>query len=118
MDQNKLNEALEAYAVFQVTSPDLFREVVNGAGPAKYGHVIRDTWFCGYSTGGAANVHDYLYSIFADERFSRRDADGVFLTLMLRDLDKHGRWSRTLNTPVVYVFWGAVRLFGGLFWKK
>jgi hypothetical protein len=115
----KQDQAVKLYEDFRETSPDLYRRTVNGGGPAKYGHVVRDTWFCGYSVGNGANVHDFLYSIFSDpEQFSRRDADNIFLSLMLQDLQKHGAWSRFLNTPVVYVFWAAVRVFGGLFWKK
>lgn len=115
----KLQLAQHLHDQFREENRDLYKRTVNGAGPAKYGHVVRDTWFCGFSTGRGANVHDYLYSLFADpEQFSRRDADAIFLKLMLQDLQKHGAWSRTLNTPVVYAFWAAVRLFGGLFWKK
>lgn len=115
----KIELAVRLHDEFREDNRELYKRTVNGAGPAKYGHIIRDTWFCGFSTGHGANVHDYLYSLFADpEQFSRREADAIFLALMLKDLGTGSLWSRILNTPVIYAFWGAVRLFGGLFWKK
>lgn len=118
-NQEKLLDSLSAFAAFQEMHPDLFKEVVNGAGPAKYGHAIRDKWFYGFSATNAANVHDYLYSVFSDrEKFSRKDADDIFLQLMKQELSEHKTFSKIINTPIIYAFWSSVRLFGFLFWKK
>lgn len=118
-NEQKLLDSLSAFAAFKEMYPDIFNDVVNGAGPAKYGHAIRDEWFYGFSATNAANVHDYLYSSFSDgRRFSRKDADDIFLALMKKQLSDHKTFSKIINTPIIYAFWASVRLFGGLFWKK
>lgn len=126
----QMNDALKEKIVlaclqhdeFKKQFPDIYKKTVNGAGPAKYGNLIRDSWFGGFSTTNAANVHDYLYSKFCDanskEFFSRKDADNIFLELMKKDLSEQSTFYKVLNTPIVYAFWSSVRLFGFLFWKK
>lgn len=117
--EEKLLDSLSAFIAFKEMHPEIFNDVVNGAGPAKYGRAVRDKWFYGFSATNAANVHDYLYSVFADGRkFSRKDADDIFLKLMQKELSEHKTLSKIINTPIIYTFWVSVRLFGGLFWKK
>lgn len=120
--KQKLELAVIEHEEFKTKFPDVYAKTINGAGPAKYGHFIRDSWFYGFSATNGANVHDYLYSIFSEKDvkpvFSRKDADDIFLELMKNDLKTHSLFSRVLNTPIIYSFWGSVRLFGWLFWKK
>lgn len=120
--EEKLVLALAEHDEFKKQFPDLYKKVINGAGPAKYGNYIRDKWFYGFSATRGANVHDYLYSYLCDANskpiFSRKDADDIFLELMKQDLKNHSTFSKVLNTPIIYAFWSSVRLFGWLFWKK
>jgi len=118
-NNEKLSDAVSAFETFKNLYPELYSSVVNGAGPAKYGNAVRDTWFLGFSVTDAANVHDYLYSKYCDgKRFSRKDADDIFLELMQQKLSQQSLMSRALNTPIIYAIWSSVRLCGALFWKK
>jgi hypothetical protein len=119
IDDNKTDQAVIEYLKFKQNHPDLFKEHINGAGPQKFGNWVRDKWFFGFSVTLGANVHDYLYSKYADEtEFSREDADNIFLKLMKQNLSQHNWYSKLVNTPIIYSYWSAVRMFGGSFWKK
>jgi len=119
IDSNKIDSAVIEYLKFKQNCPDLYKDHINGAGPEKFGSLVRDKWFFGFSVTLGANVHDYLYSKYSDEsEFSRREADGVFLDLMKKNLSQHKWYSKLVNMPIVYTYWAAVRTFGGFFWKK
>ena len=119
IDGNKIDYAVVQYLEFKQNHPDLYKKHINGAGPEKFGSLVRDKWFFGFSVTLGANVHDYLYSVYSNEsEFSRDDADNIFLELMKKNLAQHKWYSRVANTPIIYSYWAAVRMFGGTFWKK
>lgn len=99
-------------------SPELTKKVLNGAGPAGKGNLVRDTLFYKLNVTGPANVHDFLYSEYGPAEVTRKDADDLFLEMMLDKLKNHSVISRILNKPLVYSYYFAVRSFGHLFYTK
>lgn len=110
---------LEKYLEFRVKfSPEIVANVINGAGPYSKGHLVRDTLFYKFNVTDAANIHDFLYSQYGLKEVSRKEADRMFLRMMLNRLKTHNALSRFLNKPLVYSYYAAVRLFGNSFWTK
>jgi len=116
---NKKNLAFKRYSDFYIKYPlHVTKKVINGAGPQGKGKFIRDTLFYKFSVTEAANMHDFLYSEYAPKQIVRKDADDLFLEMMLRKLKTHSVASRIINKPLVYVYYFAVRVFGKSFWTK
>lgn len=107
----KYNEFCEKY-------PYKALEVSNGAGPSGKGKWVRDTLFYKFNVTDAANVHDFVYSKYGPKEAVRKDADDAFLEIMLEKLKTHQLVSKTLNKPLVYAYYTAVRVFGGSFYTK
>lgn len=119
MDKEKINLIYSKYEEFCSTrSEALIKKTLNGAGPAGKGEWVRDTLFYKYCVTDAANMHDFLYSKYAPEGITRKDADDFFLYLMLVKLETQSEISVALNRPIVYSYYFAVRMFGGLFWPR
>lgn len=57
----------------------------------------------------AALVHDYLYCSHAVLDIRRKDADKIFLLLML---------AYNVTPSISYIFYLSVRCFGWLYWNK
>jgi hypothetical protein len=119
MNKEKIELIYFKYEEFCSTrSEALIKKTLNGAGPAGKGEWVRDTLFYKYCVTDAANMHDFLYSTYAPKEITRKDADDFFLYLMLVKLEAQSKVSVTLNKPIVYSYYLAVRLFGWSFWSK
>ena len=116
---NTKNLIFKKYSEFFIKNPpEVTKKVVNGAGPAGKGHWVRDTLFYKLSVTDAANVHDFLYSEYCPKSVTRKDADDMFLELMMKELKKHSKISQMLNKPLIYSYYYAVRSFGWKFWTE
>lgn len=116
---NKKNLIFKKYSEFFIKYPlEVTQKVINGAGPAGKGHWVRDTLFYKVSVTEAANVHDFLYSEYGPNIVTRKDADDLFLELMIKEIKKHSAFSQALNKPLVYSYYYAVRAFGHSFWTE
>jgi len=116
---NKKMLILERYLQFCLKySSEIKTNVMNGAGPQNKGHLVRDTLFYKFTVTEAANIHDFLYSQYAPSEVSRKEADELFLKMMLDKLKKQNKMSQLLNKPLVYAYYIAVRVFGGSFYTK
>jgi len=110
---------LEKYLQFCATfPPETLKKTMNGAGPSGKGNLVKDTLFYKFNVTEAANVHDFLYSKYGPKEILRKDADDMFLKMMLSKLKSHSVFSQFLNKPLVYAYYTSVRLFGGSFWTK
>ena len=115
----KTLEILEKYEEFLHTHTfNVISDTINGAGPSKYGFWVRDTLFYKYCVTDAANVHDFLYSQYGPKSITRKQADGVFLELMLKKLNTQTKVSKVLNKPLVYMYYLSVRALGWMFWSE
>ena len=115
----KHNLIFKKYAEFRIYQPpEVVQKTINGAGPAGKGEWIRDTLFYKYSVTEAANIHDFLYSEYGPKDISRKDADTLFLNMMLNGLKKQDEKSKMINKPLVYMYYYSVRIFGRFFWSK
>ena len=116
---NKKNLIFKKYSEFFIKyPPEVTKKVINGAGPAGKGNWVRDTLFSKVNVTEPANVHDFLYSEYGLSIVTRKDADDLFLELMMREVKKRSKFSQILNKPLVYAYYCAVRIFGKTFWTK
>lgn len=116
----KISKAYDKYAIFCATQPEeIIHKTINGAGPSGKGNWVRDTLFYKYCVTNAANIHDFLYSEYGVYDITRKEADEIFLINMLINLERQSETlSKTLNMPLVYAYYYAVRTFGWSFWTK
>lgn len=115
----KTDVIFKKYTDFCIYQPnEIVQATINGAGPAKRGEWVRDTLFYKFTVTDAANVHDFLYSKYGLKEVNRKQADGLFLSMMLKKLKKQNKKSKVLNKPLIYMYYFAVRMFGGFFWEK
>ena len=115
----KRNLIFKKYAEFYIKFPlKITQNVTNGAGPKGSGHFVRDSLFYKFKVTEAANVHDFLYSEYGLREVTQKDADNLFLEMMLQDLKKHSLFSKILNKPLIYIYYFSVKIFGSLFWTK
>lgn len=116
---NKKDFIFYRYFQFLAKYPsEVVHKVLNGVGPAGNGHLVRDTLFYKLNLTEAANVHDFLYSEYGPKEVSRKEADDLFLESMLKKANDNTLFAKTLNKPIVYSYYFAVRAFGFLFYTK
>lgn len=116
---NKKDLIFERYSQFFLKyPPEFIHKILNGAGPAGNGNFVRDTLFYKLNLTGPANVHDFLYSEYGPKEVSQKEADELFLELMLEKANRQSVFARALNKPIVYSYYFAVRSFGHLFYTK
>lgn len=92
------------------------RNHINGAGPRRFGCLVRDH-ILSVSISESANSHDGYYFL---GRVTRRYADQVFLRNMRVQIDASdiSNWNKKYCRTVAYAYYRAVRAFGGAFYKR